>query len=135
AGALEIHPAPSSVAVAFARAGLHWDDAVVVSAHGRPLEAAVEAVLRTSKAAVLTSPDQPPEALGRALVDAGCGERRGTVCARLGHDDEAVNRTDLGGLAARSFPPLSVVVLEAAGAPDDGAPTPARGRPDGASDP
>ena len=34
--ALEIHPAPSSVAVAFARAGIHWDDAVVVSAHGRP---------------------------------------------------------------------------------------------------
>ncbi|HZQ76857.1 MAG TPA: precorrin-6y C5,15-methyltransferase (decarboxylating) subunit CbiE, partial [Acidimicrobiia bacterium] len=32
AGELDIHPAPSSVAVAFARAGLHWDDAVVVSA-------------------------------------------------------------------------------------------------------
>src|SRR5207237_7298619 len=43
AAALEIHPAPSSVAMAFARAGLHWDDAVVVSAHGRPLAAAGEA--------------------------------------------------------------------------------------------
>ena len=28
---LEIHPAPSSVAAAFARAGTHWDDATVVS--------------------------------------------------------------------------------------------------------
>jgi len=115
AGALEIHPAPSSVALAFARAGVHWDDAVVVSAHGRPLAAAVEAVLPQPKAAVLTAPDQPPEALGRALVDAGCGPRRVTVCAELGHAGEAVTRTDLAGLAAGSFPPLAVVVLEAPG--------------------
>ena len=133
AGALEVHPAPSSVAVAFARAGLHWDDAVVVSAHGRPLAAAVEAVLAQPKVAVLTSPDQPPEALGRALVDAGCGPRRVTVCAHLGHDDEAVTRTDVAGLAAGSFPPLAVVVLEAPAALDvqaGGEPTLAWGRPD-----
>jgi precorrin-6Y C5,15-methyltransferase (decarboxylating) len=129
--ALEIHPAPSSVAVAFARAGTHWDDAVVVSAHGRPLATAVEMALAQPKVAVLTAPDQPPTALGRALLDAGCGPRRVTVCARLGHDDEAVTRTDLDGLAAGSFPPLSVVVLQAPGAPDgDGAPTLAWGRPD-----
>ena len=129
--ALEIHPAPSSVAVACARAGVHWDDAVVVSAHGRPLAAAVEAALRDPKVAVLTAPDQPPEALGRALRDAGCGPRRITVCARLGHDDEAVTRTDLDGLAAGSFPALSVVVLEAPRALDGaGQPTLAWGRPD-----
>jgi precorrin-6B C5,15-methyltransferase / cobalt-precorrin-6B C5,C15-methyltransferase len=81
---------------------------------------------------VLTAPDQPPEALGRALLDAGCGPRRVTVCARLGHDDEAVTRTDLDGLAAGSYPPLSVVILEAPAALDgDGTPTLAWGRPDG----
>ena len=133
--ALEIHPAPSSVAVAFARAGIHWDDAVVVSAHGRPLASAVEVALAQPKVAALTAPDQPPEALGRALLDAGCGLRRVTVCARLGHDDETVTRTDLAGLAAGSFPPLSVVVLEAPGALDgDDAPTLAWGRADGLYD-
>ncbi|HLJ08138.1 MAG TPA: precorrin-6y C5,15-methyltransferase (decarboxylating) subunit CbiE [Acidimicrobiia bacterium] len=118
AGELDIHPAPSSVAVAFARAGLHWDDAVVVSAHGRPLPAAVEAVLPHPKAAVLTAPDQPPEALGRALLEAGCGPRRVTVCAELGHAGEVVTTTDLAGLAAGTFPPLAVVVLEAPAALD-----------------
>jgi precorrin-6Y C5,15-methyltransferase (decarboxylating) len=128
---LEIHPAPSSVAMAFARAGINWDDAVVVSAHGRPLESAVEVVLAQHKVAVLTAPDQPPEALGRALLEADCGPRRETVCARLGHDDEAITRTDLPGLAGGSFPPLSVVVLRSPGALDgDGAPTLAWGRPD-----
>jgi precorrin-6B C5,15-methyltransferase / cobalt-precorrin-6B C5,C15-methyltransferase len=133
--ALEIHPAPSSVAAAFARAGIHWDDAVVVSAHGRPLAAAVEVALERPKVAVLTAPDQPPEALGRALLEAGCRPRRVTVCSRLGHEDEAVTHTELDGLAAGSFPPLSVVLLETPGALDDGGvegdqPTLAWGRPD-----
>ena len=134
-GALEVHPAPSSVAVAFARAGTHWDDAVVVSAHGRPAAAAVEVAVACPKVAVLTSPDQPPEALGRALRNAGCGPRRVIVCARLGHDDEAVAATDLDGLADGSFPPLSVVVLQVPSALDGGdGPTLAWGRPDGLYD-
>jgi precorrin-6Y C5,15-methyltransferase (decarboxylating) len=109
---IEVHPAPSSVAVAFARLGLPWDDAVVVSAHGRPLADAVRAAVG-AKIAVLTSPDNSPEALGQALLDAGVGERTVAVCSRLGLDDEVIERTDLPGLAARTWDPLSVVVLVA----------------------
>ncbi|HZU74739.1 MAG TPA: precorrin-6y C5,15-methyltransferase (decarboxylating) subunit CbiE [Acidimicrobiales bacterium] len=110
---LRVHPAPSSVALAFARVGVNWDDAVVASAHGRPLEPAVGTVMGHAKVAVLVSPDQPPEALGRALVEAGCGPRLVAVCSRLGEMDEVVTRTDLAGLAAGRFDPLSVVVLRA----------------------
>ncbi|MCA1847189.1 MAG: precorrin-6Y C5,15-methyltransferase (decarboxylating) subunit CbiT, partial [Actinobacteria bacterium] len=67
---------------------------------------------------MLTAPDQPPETLGQALLAAGCGPRRVTVCARLGHDDEAITRTDLEGLAAGAFPPLAVVILLAPGGLD-----------------
>jgi hypothetical protein len=35
------------------------------------------------------------------------------VCARLAEPDESVTRTDLAGLAAGTFDPLSVVVLRA----------------------
>lgn len=110
---VRVHPAPSSIALAFARVGCNWDDARVVSAHGRPLAHAVDAVLTHPKVAVLVSRDQPPEALGRALVDAGCGARRVAVCSRLGEADEEVVRTDLDGLAAGTFDPLSVVVVRA----------------------
>ena len=34
-GRVAVHPAPSAVALAFGRLGLSWDDAAVVSAHGR----------------------------------------------------------------------------------------------------
>jgi len=128
---LDVRPAPSAVALAFARLGLHWDDAVVVSAHGRPLQPAVDAVAAHPKVAVLTSPDNPPEALGRALVAAGCRnrDRWAAVCSRLGDQDEGVTRTDLDGLAAGPFDPLSVVVLTAP-ARDDSGPGLAWGLPD-----
>ncbi len=108
---LRVIPAPSSVATAFARLGLPWDDAVVASAHGRPLADAVRAVRLARKAAVLTSPDNPPQALGRALVDAGVSVDLVAVCSRLGHEDERVMELDLASLAAGRFDPLSVVVL------------------------
>lgn len=110
-GQLDVHPAPSSISLAFARAGIPWDDAVVASAHGRPLGDAVGHVLRSAKTAVLVSPDAPPEMLGQALLDAGCGPRDVWVASHLGCCDEEVHVTDLDGLASGHFDPLSVVLL------------------------
>jgi precorrin-6Y C5,15-methyltransferase (decarboxylating) len=110
---LAVHPAPSSVALAFARLGLSWDDAAVVSAHGRPLEAAVAAARRAGKAAILTSPDNPPEAVGKALRAAGHGRYvdEVAVVSRIGDAAERVHRLDLDGLADGSFDPMSVVIV------------------------
>ena len=49
-------PAVSSVALAFARIGLDWDDALVLSAHGRDPRQALAAALAHPKAAILTAP-------------------------------------------------------------------------------
>jgi precorrin-6Y C5,15-methyltransferase (decarboxylating) len=96
-----------------------WDDAVVVSAHGRPLADAAAAVAGAAKAAVLVGPDSPPEALGKELLTLGSvGVSVGVsvevsvaVCSRLGLDGETVTRTDITGLARGTWDPLSVVVL------------------------
>ena len=109
--ALDVRPAPSSVSLAFARLGLPWDDAVVVSAHGRPLRAAARRAAVAPKAAVLTSPDSPPEALGKELGVLGARHRRVVVCSRLGSGAEEVAEVDLTGLAGGTWDPLSVVVL------------------------
>ncbi len=108
---LEVHPAPSSVARAFARLGVPWDDAVVVSAHGRDLEDALRHVRHAPKAAVLVSPENPPEALGKALLSGGAETHDVYVCSALDTVAEAVHRTDLVGLAAGTWDPRSVVVL------------------------
>ncbi|MEU0647332.1 precorrin-6y C5,15-methyltransferase (decarboxylating) subunit CbiE [Streptomyces umbrinus] len=68
---LEVHPGVSSVATAFARIGLTWDDAVVVSAHGRDLRTAVNVCRAHPKVAVLTGPGSGPAELGAALRSSG----------------------------------------------------------------
>jgi precorrin-6Y C5,15-methyltransferase (decarboxylating) len=109
---LDVQPSPSSVSLAFARLGLPWDDARVVSAHGRPLADAARAAAAASKVAVLTSPDSPPEALGQSLLHTGASYQRVVVCSRLGAaTDECLYDVDLAELAEGRWDPLSVVVL------------------------
>jgi precorrin-6Y C5,15-methyltransferase (decarboxylating) len=88
-------PAVSSVALAFARIGLDWLDALVVSAHGRDPAKALAAALAHPKAAILTAPGTARE-LARPLLAAGktvyAAERLGTPGERL---------TDLGAEPAR----------------------------------
>ncbi|GGT11503.1 precorrin-6y C5,15-methyltransferase (decarboxylating) subunit CbiE [Streptomyces chromofuscus] len=64
---LRVRAGVSSVAAAFARVGLPWDDAVVVSAHGRALRTAVNVCRAHPKVAVLTGPGAGPAELGAAL--------------------------------------------------------------------
>lgn len=93
-------PAVSSVAAAFARAGVPWDDARVVSAHGRDPHAAVAVACAHPKVAVLTAPDAGPTVVARHLLAAGCGPRDVVLVERLGHDDERVRHLDLAATAA-----------------------------------
>ncbi|MCI3277106.1 precorrin-6y C5,15-methyltransferase (decarboxylating) subunit CbiE [Streptomyces cylindrosporus] len=78
-GALDVRPGVSSVAAAFARVGVPWDDAVVVSAHGRDLRTAVNVCRARAKVAVLTGPGAGPAELGAALATGGAEE-----CSRAG---------------------------------------------------
>jgi precorrin-6Y C5,15-methyltransferase (decarboxylating) len=64
----EVDPAVSSVATAFARLGMPWDDAVVVSAHGRSLRRAANVCRARPKVAVLTAPGAGPDELAGELV-------------------------------------------------------------------
>lgn len=107
---LAVHPAPTSVAMALARLGMSWDDVVVVSAHGRPLEDAVAEIQRCGRVAVLTAPATPPEALGAMLLASG-EHYDVAVCSHLGSEQEQITCTDLAGLAAGSFDGMSVTVL------------------------
>jgi precorrin-6Y C5,15-methyltransferase (decarboxylating) len=109
-GSIRVHPAPSSVALAFASQGWSWDDAVVASAHGRALAPALAAVASARKAAVLTDPGNPPEAVGAGLLADGC-RREVVVVSRIGETDEATCHTDVEGLAKGRFDPMSVVLL------------------------
>ena len=109
---LVIHPAPSSVALAFARLGLAWDAARVTSCHTGDAAAAAAQVAGAPLAAVLCGPAAPPQALGAALVALGAHHPTVVVATRLGEPGEAVHRLPgVAALAAGAFDHRSVVVL------------------------
>ena len=64
-------PAVGSVALAFARLGLDWDDALVLSAHGRDPGPVIAAALAHPKAAILTEPGEAAAQLASGLLAAG----------------------------------------------------------------
>ncbi|GCB50480.1 precorrin-6y C5,15-methyltransferase (decarboxylating) subunit CbiE [Streptomyces sp. NL15-2K] len=105
---LDVRPGVSSVAAAFARLGVPWDDAVVVSAHGRDLRTAVQVCRARPKAAVLTGPGAGPAELGAALGD---DARVLVVASALGSADERVERVTPGEAAGRDWGPAVSVVL------------------------
>lgn len=105
---LRVLPAVSSVALAFARAGISWDDAVTVSAHGREPRRAVNVCRSHPKVAVLTSPDFGPAELAGALEGLG---RTFIVAERLGAPDERVFRGEVGSVAGEGWEDPNVVLV------------------------
>ncbi|GAA0638867.1 bifunctional cobalt-precorrin-7 (C(5))-methyltransferase/cobalt-precorrin-6B (C(15))-methyltransferase [Streptomyces thermocarboxydovorans] len=108
---LRVRPGVSSVAAAFARLGLPWDDAVVVSAHGRDARTAVQLCRAHPKVAVLTGPGAGPAELGAALAE-HCPGRVLVVASALGDPvRERVERVTLAEATARDWGTAVNVVL------------------------
>jgi precorrin-6B C5,15-methyltransferase / cobalt-precorrin-6B C5,C15-methyltransferase len=78
-----IVPAVSSVATAFARAGIPWDDALIISTHGvgdgRDLRRAANVCRAHPKVALLTGPNAGAAQLARELLGSGSATENGAV--------------------------------------------------------
>lgn len=121
-------PAVSSVSAAFAAAGLDWDDAAVVSAHGsaekiRSLRRAVHACLAHPKVAVLTGPGAGARELAARLLASGleANDRIVYVAENLGSDQERVRALRLDEAATAEVTDPHVVLCVALGAERAGA--------------
>ncbi|CAL9587510.1 precorrin-6y C5,15-methyltransferase (decarboxylating) subunit CbiE [Streptomyces sp. enrichment culture] len=116
---VEVVPAVSSVAAAFARAGMPWDDAQVVVAHPRTLRRAVNVCRAHPKVAVLTSPGAGPAELG-LLMDGV--HRTFVICEELGTAREQVSVVTSDKAADHTWrdPNVVIVVGGAAGPADPG---------------
>lgn len=110
---VEIVPNVSSVALAFARLGASWQDARVVSAHGRPLADAVTSAHGATKLAILTDDESTPAVIGPALLAAGADDADAWVFEHLGGEREAEHHTRLSRLATQAFRPLNILVVPA----------------------
>lgn len=105
---VEVVPAVSSVAAAFARAGMPWDDAEVVVAHPRTLRRAVNVCRAHTKVAVLTSPGAGPAELGLLMEGV---HRSFVICEELGTAREQVTVVTSDKAADHTWRDPNVVIV------------------------
>ncbi|MFE7550473.1 precorrin-6y C5,15-methyltransferase (decarboxylating) subunit CbiE [Streptomyces gardneri] len=105
---VEVVPAVSSVAAAFARAGMPWEDARIVVAHQRTLRRAVNVCRAHPKVAVLTSPGAGPAELALLLDNV---HRTFVICEELGTDRERVSVLTSDRAADHSWRDPNVVLV------------------------
>ncbi|MFD5519466.1 precorrin-6y C5,15-methyltransferase (decarboxylating) subunit CbiE [Streptomyces sp. NBC_00659] len=105
---VEVVPAVSAVAAAFARAGMPWDDAQVVVAHSRTLRRAVNVCRAHTKVAVLTSPGAGPAELGLLLEGV---HRSFVICEELGTAREQVTILTSDKAADHTWRDPNVVIV------------------------
>lgn len=112
AQAVRVIPNISAVAGAFARLGLAWQDAGVVSLHGRePSGRVIETLLHHEKTALFTDPTHSPDLLAAWLLDQGMDCQACHIFEAMGTDGETHTETTLTAAAAGRFSDPNMMVI------------------------
>ena len=107
-----VHPNVTAVQAASARLKLAWQDAVVVSLHGRTWNNLESALDRgAEKVMVYTDPEHTPAAIARWLLERGQGGARLCVLEDLGRASECLTWLSPQEAREQEFSPLNLVVI------------------------
>lgn len=105
-------PAPSSVQHAFAKIGIPWDDAEVLSLHGRSSKGLITKLKFLNKVALFTDKINHPKGIASYLLSFNESEWTAFVCENLGGEKERIRKFDLKSLSEEEgIDPLNVLVL------------------------
>lgn len=110
---ITFHPHVSSVQLAFNRIKIPWQDAKVISVHGRSLDEVTQALQQgIEKIAILTDATNHPVAIARLLLSLDLPINYDFwICENLGDKNERIESWSVENLREQTFSPLNVVVL------------------------
>lgn len=109
---LEIYPYTSSVQLAFSKMQESWQDAYIVSLHGRSIKGFAQRIDGRKKIAILTDEKNTPQAIAKYLKKFGMTEYDTFVAENLQGDEERCQFLTLDEMEQSSFFPLNVVILK-----------------------
>jgi precorrin-6Y C5,15-methyltransferase (decarboxylating) len=113
AGRVRIYPNISSVAAAFARIKEPWNDAAIISLHGRINDEQLFSALESeNKIAVFTDPKKNPAWLAARLIEKEFSNFKICVLEALGSDSERFAWYPLETAAGMKFAEPNIVVLK-----------------------
>lgn len=106
-----IEPQPSSVQLAFARLNESWQDAKIISLHGRSITGLAQKMDGENKVALLTDETHTPVAIARYLLHFQMTEYDAFVAENIGAENERCRYFSLEQMASAVFDSLNVVIL------------------------
>lgn len=108
---LEVVPGISSLQLAAARLKIPWDEANLLTLHGKGNSDIILGLLNNDKPTIVL-PDFKVEKLAQFLLEKGTDpERKVSVCEKLSYPDEMIFKGNLKEVAAKEFSYLCVIVI------------------------
>lgn len=107
---VKIHPAVSSMQLAFARIKETWNDARFISLHGRPLES-LASVLGAPKIGVFTDSHNSPSRISQFLIESGWDDLEMAAAENLGLPSEKILIGAPSDFVSWDGSPLNIVLL------------------------
>ena len=108
---VKVLPGISSIPYFCSRIGESWDDAVLISVHGRYCNI-VSKVRSNKKVFALTGGDLGIKNIAELLSENGLGNVKLTVGENLSYENERITRGSASELKDRDFDPLAVLLAE-----------------------
>ena len=108
---IEVIPGISSLQLAAARNHIQWDNANVMTFHGRENIEDILKVINNGKTTIAL-PSKQVRDMAQFLLDNGVDEHREVVvCERLSYDDEKIVRSTLKDIANSEFTYMCIMVI------------------------
>ncbi|MDY0300232.1 MAG: precorrin-6y C5,15-methyltransferase (decarboxylating) subunit CbiE [Trichlorobacter sp.] len=104
----------SSVQYAFSLIKEPWDDALVLSVHGRDLSAVLDQIMQAAKVCLLTDYKNSPKVIAKAILQRTANDYTVWICEDLGMDKERCTCTTLQELAGYNSSALNILILQRA---------------------
>lgn len=105
-------PGISTMQIAFARIGEGWEDATIISLHGRKAEDLARRVKESSRVFLFTDQNFPPQGIAAYLLENGVENRRAIVMENLTYPDERIVDADLDLLTQMEGFGLCVMIIK-----------------------
>lgn len=109
---VEVIPFVSSLQLAFARCSENWQDARLISLHGRSIAGLAQRINGADKVGLLTDNVNTPSSIAAYLLRFHFNEYRVFVGENLGSERERTGWYPIEELVDKEFSPLTVVILK-----------------------
>lgn len=108
---IEVIPGISSLQLAAARNHIQWDNANVMTFHGRENIEDILKVINNGKTTIAL-PSKKVRDMAQFLLDNGVNENRHVVvCERLSYDDEKIVQSTLKDIASSEFTYMCIMII------------------------